>query len=72
MHGHVLAAAAMSDENAVKQLNQIRRLPENRICGTCRLEDKYGFKNVRRPFSRLACHRTRAAAHLAAVAPREM
>ena len=39
----------------MKLLNQLRRLPENRMCGSCRHEDKLGFKNVCVKFQIFIC-----------------
>lgn len=36
----------MSEDKTIKALNALRRLPENRVCGTCRCEDRLGFSAV--------------------------
>lgn len=35
-----------SEDKTMKALNTLRRLPENRVCGTCRCEDRLGFSAV--------------------------
>ena len=39
----------------MKLLNQLRRLPDNRKCGSCNYEDKLGFKDVCVKFQIFVC-----------------
>eukprot|EP00966_Prymnesium_polylepis_P307726 7111172-Prymnesium_polylepis.1 len=36
-------------------LNKLRRLPENKKCGSCNYEDRMGFKNVCMKFKIFIC-----------------
>jgi hypothetical protein len=45
----------MSAANVERDLNALRRLPDNRICGTCRIEERFGFKNVCMKFRIFVC-----------------
>ena len=40
---------------AEKAINQLRRLPANKVCGTCPYEDRMGFKNVCMKFKIFIC-----------------
>uniref|UniRef100_A0A6S9SS06 Arf-GAP domain-containing protein n=3 Tax=Chrysotila carterae TaxID=13221 RepID=A0A6S9SS06_CHRCT len=45
----------MSNDAHMKVLHQLRRLPENRKCGSCRHEEKLGFKDVCVKFQIFVC-----------------
>lgn len=44
-----------------RELNALRRLPENRICGTCRVEDRFGHKAVCMKFRIFVCSECKSA-----------
>mmetsp|Transcript_67384 Transcript_67384/g.156432 ORF Transcript_67384/g.156432 Transcript_67384/m.156432 type:complete len:343 (+) Transcript_67384:80-1108(+) len=45
----------LSDPAAEKELNRLRRLPENRVCPNCLKEERLGFTDVCMPFRTFVC-----------------
>ena len=45
----------MSAAGAEKAINQLRKLPANKVCGTCPYEERMGFKNVCMKFKIFIC-----------------
>lgn len=55
------AAAADTDKATEKELQRLRRLPENRVCPNCRAESQLGFGAVCMAFKTFVCDQCKSA-----------